>query len=421
MLTDVKPSLSTTKTRHLKHNDRLFLNDANCIWRVSSGAIDLFALHQGRRRYLFSIKPNEVLFPISVSEEYLTCQLFAQASQPTTLSALTDEQFYEWVREDNATAIAAIESWIISLSNIASTVAPQVLPIPISDCGILAIEEVFQPPQGQVSWVRLYQGEATLLGETDLMITPSCEWVPLSGSLWLQATHLVELERRQHRQLEDSHGLLQGVLQLQQLVGHLLATQLEQAQQEELLRLHQREVINQEALAKTNAEFVKVFAAPQRRQSQILPPLAKDFDTALLSVTGGVGKALGVPINPPGASEDRRCLGNPLEAIARASHLQIRAVSLRDDWWTKDCGPLVSYTLADGAPVALLPVGESAYEVYNPMTPSRTRCDRALAKQLSTTAYTFYRSLPSVLRPIDLLQFATRGRVKELVIRIVGK
>jgi NHLM bacteriocin system ABC transporter ATP-binding protein len=418
MIIEPKPSPISLKTRSLSSNDRLFLNDVNRIWRVTSGALDLFVLYQGQRRYLFSVKSGEWMFSTE-SAENSTCQLFAQATQATVLEAFTPETFQDWMEREPDTAITQLEAWVFCLSQIVSNLPLPGLPTPIVHSGILDRDEVFQPPQGQVSWIRLYQGEAALLGQLDLRVNSDLEWYPIAGSLWIQANSLVEMDCCDQRALRQTHHFLNGVLHLQKHLGQLLATQLQQAQREELERLYKREIINQEALTQTRAEFVRVFQTshPQKSNIETLP--AADFDTALLMATGAVGRVLDIPIQPAGTSEDARRLRNPLEAIARASHLQIRQVSLRNDWWKKDCGAMIAYALEDGRPLALLPSSEAGYEVYDPSTQTRTKCDRAIAQQLPTTAYTFYRSFPSVLRPLDLVKFATHGHTRELLTIVV--
>ncbi|NJR52003.1 MAG: NHLP bacteriocin export ABC transporter permease/ATPase subunit [Leptolyngbyaceae cyanobacterium CSU_1_3] len=419
MLTEPKSLPAVLKSRTLNSSDRIFLNDANCIWRVTSGALDLFALYQGRRRYLFSIKSSSLLFPNTPVEKF-PCQLFAQATQTTILEPLTSEELQDWMQQEPSAAIVGLENWITALSSLVSTITPTILQTPVLTSGILDRGEVFQPHQGQFCWVRLYQGAANLLGWTNLTLTPDLEWIPFTGALWLQATDLVELERCSHEAITQPHVFLNGVFHLQTRLVQFLAIQFQQLQQEELERLYKREQINQEAITQTNAAFIQVFQRAKSRSQRSPDPVASDLETALLMVAGAVGRVLGVTIHPPAASEDLRRLGNPLEAIARASHLQIRRVTLRDNWWAKDCGPLVTFALDDGRPVALLPLGEAAYEQYDPLTQTRTRCDRAIASQLSTTAYTFYRSLPTVLRPIDLVKFAVHGHLKELIILLAA-
>lgn len=415
MITEPKTSAIALKTRSLNTNDRLFLNNLNRIWRVKSGGLDLFVLHQGQRRYLATVKPGELVLPMASQAEASRCQLLAQATQPTVLEAFSSETLQDWMQQQPAAAIAQLETWIFCLSHVVSHLPLPVLPTPIADFGILDRGEVFQPPQGQVSWIRIYQGEALLLGQPELKLSFEQGWFPIADSLWIQASSLVEIDCCSYRALSQTHDLLEGVLQLQNHLGQLLTAQLQQAQREELERLYKREVINQEALTQTTNEFVQVLQRSHSKPSKLNNPPATDFNTALLMATGAVARALGVEIQPVGQSEDPRRLKNPLEAIARASHLQMRQVSLHDRWWKRDCGAMIAYALEDGRPLALLPSGDAAYEVYDPSTQTRIQCDPAIASQLPTTAYILYRPFPTVLRPLDLVTFATHGRIKELI------
>ena len=111
-----------------------------------------------------------------------------------------------------------------------------------------------------------------------------------------------------------------------------------------------------------------------------------------------------------------RRVRDPLDAIARASRIRIRRITLRDEWWHQDSGPILAYTLADNRPVAVLPISDTRYEIVDPLQQTRVRCDKKTAATLSPQAYTFLRPLPEQTRSFTaLLQFALRGRDKELL------
>ena len=82
-----------------------------------------------------------------------------------------------------------------------------------------------------------------------------------------------------------------------------------------------------------------------------------------------VGEVLGVTMRPAAPSENPATLREPLEAIARASHLRLRRVRLSDAWWQHDCGPLLAYTREDHRPVALLPIAATRYVLFDPLAP----------------------------------------------------
>ena len=68
-----------------------------------------------------------------------------------------------------------------------------------------------------------------------------------------------------------------------------------------------------------------------------------------------------------------------------------------------------------------MPVPDNRYEIFNPLEQSRTPINARSAANLASTAYTFYRPLPDkTLNTLDLLQFALRGRYKELIVVLVA-
>jgi NHLM bacteriocin system ABC transporter ATP-binding protein len=178
----------------------------------------------------------------------------------------------------------------------------------------------------------------------------------------------------------------------------------------------QKEQFNRQAMEGTLTDLAAILS-PQHTSS--VPQIAMSIDNPdrqLLLVAGMVGKVLGIKICPPAKSEDLNRVQSPIEAIARASKVRLRRVTLRDDWWQRDGGPILSSTLADNRPVALLPISGSRYELLDPLTLVRTPVDGHLAERIAPIGYTFYRPLPLLLTTQSLLQFAVRGQGKELSI-----
>ncbi|BAY50289.1 ABC transporter-related protein (plasmid) [Scytonema sp. HK-05] len=131
---------------------------------------------------------------------------------------------------------------------------------------------------------------------------------------------------------------------------------------------------------------------------------------------GAVGRALGITIHPPAKSENLERVQNPIEAIARASRIRMRQIALTDNWWKKDVGPVLTYMQEDDRPVAVLPIGDTRYEIVDPLKQTRIPVDSHSAALLTSTAYTFYRPLPEKIKTLSLLQFALRGHFKELIV-----
>jgi NHLM bacteriocin system ABC transporter ATP-binding protein len=179
-----------------------------------------------------------------------------------------------------------------------------------------------------------------------------------------------------------------------------------------------RDHLNRQMMEETLNHMATVLSGTET----FLPPAAvlQDPYQILLTAAGAVGKASGIEICPPVASEDLSRRQNPLEAIARASHIRIRRVTLTDRWWEKTSEPLLGYS--GERAIALLPMGNgNGYEAYEPTQNTRIPVQASFADTLEPTAYTFYRPFPAVLNALELLRFALRGRLKDIaVIMVMG-
>ena len=149
-------------------------------------------------------------------------------------------------------------------------------------------------------------------------------------------------------------------LQLNTLTDTEMNTQLDT---QSISRFETKEHLNRQVMEDTLADLAAILYPQSSASSDI--PLTTDPDQALLMAAGAVGKALGIAICPPAQSEDLERVAAPIEAIARASQVRMRRVTLRDNWWQKDGGPILAYRRADHCPVALLPTSDRGYELLD--------------------------------------------------------
>ena len=418
---------STNASRVMNSNTSLLLNDPNLIWQVRSGSIALFIIQivngipSGRRKHLFTVKAGEMMFP---SEAVLDYQILAVCLEETVLNPITTAVFCREMAKSPLKAIAKIESWVSHLGLTLSRVLPMVSPTMILTCGVIDTGEVFQPMQGQITWTRILQGEVTFLGLETIPITSAEVYLPLSSHLWLQAQTIAEIDLVAPFEIHHSEQFLAGLQRLQTMVLNALQAMEEQTNQQEIDRIQAQKRLNEQLMQKTLADLSSIFYPSKRQQKRdrwvMTERTAKTDEEALFWAAQEVGKRLGIPIVAPAASEDLRRVADLTDAIARASQIRIRRVVLRDDWWTKDGGPMLAYMQADDRPVALLPISESAYELFDPLNQACYACDRKLADQLVPTAYTFYRPFPTKITPFQLLKFAVWGHQKEVVTLVLA-
>ncbi|WP_259334047.1 NHLP bacteriocin export ABC transporter permease/ATPase subunit [Streptomyces umbrinus] len=137
-------------------------------------------------------------------------------------------------------------------------------------------------------------------------------------------------------------------------------------------------------------------------------PGAADAD-ATYAACRLVAQAAGITLADPaqgGAESDRL---DPVERIALASRVRVRAVRLDGRWWRDNIGPLVGHRVASGAPAALL-WRRGGYVAVHPSSGRETPVEKANAAEFEARAVMFYRPLPERrLSPLRLLRFSLQG------------
>lgn len=456
MLTQESLVSSWGEPYFFKGNEPLLLDNPERIWLVKSGAWALFAINvengtpKGRRRYLFSVKPGEGMFSVQLPQTQSPTQtgeqmqIIAVALEESELLLVSQGDFCECIAAAQAQSgknqtgkeqvpnflnqteefapMQLLDGWINHLGSAVAEVTSATIPTPapVPGCAVLAAGEVFQAPHGKVAWVKVLQGSAHLLGFADLEFSTDSGLMPLQTYLWLQAQDILEVNAGVLSPLPGpevqqlGNILLTGLNTLQRLVLQAISRLEHQQAQVELNRAQQRDRLNQQAISNTLDEFATLFDANKPATAPRLQQTLNRED-ALLFTAVAVGKFLGITINPPANSEDLRRVRDPIEAIARASQIRVRKITLKPGWWQQDSGPLLAYTLEEDRPVALIPVSDTSYEIIDPIRHKRSKCDRRVAATLAPTAYTFYRPLPLQTKSfIELFQFALQGHYKEL-------
>lgn len=404
-----------------KGNDTIVLDTPNTIWVVKSGGLALFASPvkngnlEGTRRYLFTVRLRQALF--SIPSEEVPYQLLAVAIGETEVLKVSLREFHQFLMMGHDEALTFVEGWIEQLGLALSPVAPPTLPSQPEGVRYfsLAIGQVFQPQRELVSWVQLQSGYASWMGFEDLLLTSESGILPLSADMWVQAEDAIELSAVSTSELERDE-ILPALLQFQTYFLHGIERLEQEQTNADLNRFQERQRLNHQVMEDTLGELASLL-----RSSETTEGSTDDPDQALLIAAGAVGRVLGVTIRPLAKSEDMSRVQDPLQAIARASRLRMRPVSLQGAWWKKDCGAMLAYTLDENHPVALLPVSDTHYEIFDPIRRSRTPVNARTAAQITPTGYTFYRPLPDkAIQTIDLVRFALRGRYKELMIVVAA-
>jgi NHLM bacteriocin system ABC transporter ATP-binding protein len=406
----------------LKGNQPILLNDPQTVWLVKSGSLALFAIAvkdgvpEGSRRYLLTIGDGGAMFSTIPNQTEEQRQILAVSMEETELLKMSKDDFNRLIASANGEAAALVDDWVNQLGFALSEITPPGIPVKPEGINYFSLNNgnIFQPQSNTVSWVQIQEGYARWMGLEELQLSSASGMLPLSADMWLQADSIVELATKNTSDLQNGNTILESLSQLNTyfLQGIDLLEQSEISA--ELHRFQERERLNYNVMQEALSELSSVLEVRKSALSSEMKS-ADNPDQALLIAAGAVGRALGIKICPPAQSEDLRRVAEPLEAIARASRVRMRRISLTDKWWKKDSGPVLTYT-KDDHPVAILPKSDNRYEIFDPLERTRTLVDDRTAAKLTPTGYVFYRPFPDTKFKIqDLLQFALRGHVKDLI------
>jgi NHLM bacteriocin system ABC transporter ATP-binding protein len=393
----------------------LLLNDPQTVWIIQDGTMGLFTVPvkdgtpAGARRYLCSIGPGQALFGTTPAPE----ESFALLAVPLAdirLWQVSRKALQEQFTSDHAATVALLEGWIAALDVTLprlSLARSHVQAAPAQKYTLGAGASI-QPEPRTMTWLHLLQGSVSWMGRQELSLTPASGLFPLGPGMWVAANEAVELETVPTAAVSDLHTLLAGLEQLQRLLLRYTMLLEQQQVQDDLQRFQARQQRNQQMRETALSELAAVL------QSQA-PSVSSHTGTPLLVAARAVGEALGMTIHPAAEFEASRPSKEPLEAMARASHVRLRSVLLTDAWWKQDCGPLLAYRQDDNQPVALLPVSATRYDLFDPVHMTRTPVQASLASTLAPVAYVFYRPLPvQALQPLGLLKFGLRDHTRDI-------
>jgi ATP-binding cassette subfamily C protein len=397
-------------------NAPLPLDDPTLAWIVEAGEAAVFAVELdgtaplGPRRYVFSARPGEALFGLSSDAGtrlgYLAVGLADTRVRPARLAALQQQADDPAARPPLA---KLLDGWVSGLAGGLVAVAPRTDAQLVPDQALaLAADQTARPRQGVV-WIRLVAGDARFLDEEALATAGVAAPFPLAEATWLRATGDCSLVPSETLDALGDEAIWDGLVAFHHVVRACQARQVAADAAAEAERLRQAAAHDRAAGRRALAELAAVID-PR-------PPVAPapEGESPLLAACRVVGAALGVTVQSPPAAP----AGGPrdeLAAIAKASRLRTRQVSLTPDWWRQESGPLLGYLAADGQPVALLPTAGRRYDLVDPLAGTRRRVDPELAARVAPRAQAVYSPLPyHPLGAWDLIRFALRDSKLDLL------
>jgi len=259
-------------------------------------------------------------------------------------------------------------------------------------------------PGGSLVWARLNEGTALWMGHKEFAVNTQIGPFPLTRDSFLHTESKSNIELIDPITLTKNGVIWQSVQVHMQFVLRYAFLVKDQIANAEIVRLKEMDA---QSSIQTHKAISRLMGIANKN---IEFEVENEKGTKLLEALKYIGDAQAMVFQSPPAAELEAFERNPVETVCTISGIRFRQVTLKDDWWTTDNGPLLA-TLSEAKDwVALLQRADKRYEIYNPMTGERTALNEEIARTLGTNAYAFYRPFPAkALNALDLLKFGVQG------------
>jgi NHLM bacteriocin system ABC transporter ATP-binding protein len=400
-------------------NEPFWVNDSGETWFVAEGSVDLFVVPTadgkpaGPRSHLLRVGSGQILSGLEADPAAGGIAFLAVASPQSQVYRLP---LQEWTagprRAANPELHAMLETWISTLySGMAAGRAPTQCAVVDVGSELCAEAGAVLRPGDRVLWLDHKTGRSLIAGLPEMSVEADGVPVPLAPSAWLVIEEPATLRCLGTKALLNDGCLQGGLRRFGYLASRWAAARIAADLQKEAARLQ----------AKAGSEDRSLRAAVSDLSAVLAPGGAPKAgapaeENALLVACRWVGEAMGITITGPAGSRLEWRGKNPLDLIAKASHVRIRRVVLSGTWWRQDAGPMLAFRAEGNRPVALIPVSSTRYQLADPLTGAREPLTRDLAATLSTVAHCFCATFPDeTIRVWHVIRLGLRNVRQELV------
>jgi NHLM bacteriocin system ABC transporter ATP-binding protein len=388
----------------------LALTTPETVWWVESGTVDVFAVPGsdgvalGAREHLYRIAAGQILLGIDVAFINAGWVLVAVATPRTRVRAIP------WSRLTGSAAEPSLRKelgdlsgeWVSAVTRgTRRGIQPKGhTPLMLGETHDILAGRPFFPVE-HLAFVRIREGEASLLSQEALLVTNASGLLPLRDDAWMQAATDCQVETLAPAKALSENDFWTGLLTYHALIVRASLIEFERTAVHETVRMQTKARQAAEHLQSGLSVFTTTL---NREPGRAFDDLSPD---PLVAACQLIGRRIGVVFEAPPRSGLEGA--DPVEEIANAARVRFRQVALRSDWWLHDGGHLLGRIQESKRPVALIRT-RGGYELHDPVERSVSIVDEEKASTLVPFAQSFFRSLPArrLFFP-DLLRFAFQG------------
>ena len=395
--------------------NRPLMLDAGTVGYVRSGHVDLFAVRVedgepvGQRTHLLRLAAGDPL--IGTGIEPGSGHGMLAVGNAGTVIVQVQHSYLEAIFARPSSWHCAEEffqTWTVHLCRVLAKGRSPRNGTQLQPGETLALEGVTcVRPALAFGWIQQLRGSSRFLDGPGCRLVEN-QFLPVAATGWLQTSEQAELRLLTTEQFlseaQQTGGPWSALGRLNQMALAITEERLEEAalahRERTRLKILDTETALSSALTGLAAPLRKT--ADQKTQFPDAPSGAAQDD--LLAAYRVVAHATGIraDVPPRTALEGRK---DRLSALLHAMRLRSRRVVLRDEWWKRDCGPLLARLSESRRFVALIPKKNGGYRLIDPVGRAERAVDAAVTGTLEPFAHALYQpfpeaalSLPTVLR-----------------------
>ncbi|MBN1413218.1 MAG: NHLP bacteriocin export ABC transporter permease/ATPase subunit [Spirochaetales bacterium] len=384
-------------------NNVISLSPPGKMWMVEKDRIDIFCSGKrtsfpGHREHLFSVTENNVFFSLDDGGgkwEFIATgypgTMVRELDAAVVLEGRNRGLFYGELE-------AALENWIGNLYSPLAGELPSYNRAITGETGPDKFEKGCRAaPEVNTVWLTVKYGSALVFNEPGLCLETGGEAFPLAPACFIRFREESEMEAASTRKILEQDRFLQILEVFHSRITGFYAVHLAETLKGEDDNLEKKDSRDNDGFSRSVARLSQVNRLTDR-------DISEGLGTRLEKVVKELETAYRFPLNIAMTET-----GNELD-IVRDSPACKREVLLQGQWWRKDHGPMMGFTEKGEVPVALIPVKNRKYRLYDPERDERKDVTADTAESLKPFAYTFYRPFPP--GPLDgknLLKFTLQS------------
>lgn len=395
-------------------NKPFLIHQSDCLWMVQSGVVDIFLVtiksneQISRRKYLFSISVGHYFFGVPPISKNENMAFLAVGRMDTSIQEYTWQTILQ--SQIALSFIENFENWIshfLKIINIEYS-SQDFRTIPLESCMTFKQNEIILP--SQFRWIQHASGKSQILHYSKLELEKTDSFFPVDSHVWFTIisekakffSFTTEELLKQNIQFEIL--LKQFYQKVLPILSHIYELDKFFIKQ----KLNQRNQFDQDQIEASLYELFRIF----NQSSFQTISLQKESDPLFITCDY-VCQSLGIPLKPlVFKHEDHSFLDN----LTTNAGIRYRKVCLPYQWWTSDCGPLLGFLNKTHEPVALIPTSSLHYDLIHVAQGTKERITSQNVDKLSSTGFTFYKSLPDKpLHFLDLIKFTLPNQISDFI------